>query len=77
MEKEKRIVESIPKSEDWFIPTFEKLKQLCGPQLHQIDFKDHLQLYSVIKTQKNCELLLRMPPNVKPEGLVAAARNLY
>jgi len=50
MEKEKRIVDSLPKSEDWFIPTFEKLKQMCGPQLHQIDFKDHAQLHSVIKT---------------------------
>jgi hypothetical protein len=77
MEKEKKILECLPKSEDWFMQTFAKLKQMCGPQLHQIDFKDYAQLHSVIKSQKDCELLLKLPPNIKPETLVAAARNLY
>jgi hypothetical protein len=75
--KEKKILECLPKSEDWFMQTFAKLKQMCGPQLHQIDFKDYAQLHSVIKSQKDCELLLKLPPNIKPETLVAAARNLY
>lgn len=34
MEKEKRIVDSLQKSEEWFISTFAKLKVMCGPQLH-------------------------------------------
>ncbi len=31
MEKEKKILESLPKSEDWFMQTFAKLKVMCGP----------------------------------------------
>ena len=77
MEKEKKIVESLSKSEEWFVSTFAKLKQMSGPQLHNIDFKDFAQLHSVIKTIKDCEMLLKLPPNVKAESLVAAARNLY
>ena len=50
---------------------------MCGPQLHTIDFKDYVQLQSVIKTMKDCEMLLKLPPGVKSENLVAAARNLY
>lgn len=77
MEKEKKIVDSLAKSEEWFVTTFSKLKQMCGPQLHTIDFKDYVQLQSVIKTMKDCEMLLKLPPGVKSENLVAAARNLY
>jgi hypothetical protein len=50
MEKEKKIVDSLAKSEEWFIQTFAKLKTMCGPQLHHIDFKDYAQLQSVIKS---------------------------
>lgn len=31
MEKEKKIVDSLSKSEEWFVGTFAKLKQMCGP----------------------------------------------
>jgi hypothetical protein len=50
---------------------------MCGPQLHNIDFKDYFQLHSVFKNIKDCEMLLKLPSNVKPENLVAAAKNLY
>lgn len=77
MEKEKKIVDSLAKSEEWFVTTFAKLKLMCGQQLHSIDFKDYVQLHSVIKTIKDCEILLKLPSGVKQENLVAAARNLY
>lgn len=30
MEKEKKIVDSLAKSEEWFVSTFSRLKQMCG-----------------------------------------------
>jgi hypothetical protein len=77
MEKEKRIVDQLPNSEKWFIETFAKLKQICGAKLHQIDFKDYMQLHSVIGSPKDCDSLLKLPQNIRPENLVAAANNLY
>jgi hypothetical protein len=41
MEKERRIVDNLGRSEDWFVETFAQLKRLCGHALHQIDFKDY------------------------------------
>lgn len=50
MDKEKKIVDCLAKSEEWFIQTFAKLKTMCGPQLHNIDFKEYAQLHSVINS---------------------------
>ena len=49
METEKRIVENLSKSEEWFVQTFARLKTMTGPALHQIDFKDYQQLQSRFK----------------------------
>jgi len=34
MEKEKKIVDNLSRSEEWFVATFAKLKQIAGPALH-------------------------------------------
>ena len=49
MDNERKIVDNLGRSESWFVSTFAKLKIVCGPSLHQIDFKDYQQLHSVIK----------------------------
>ena len=77
MEKEKKIVDCLPKSEAWFEQTFQELTTKSSHKLHEIDFKDYTQLHTVLKSQKDCDSLLKLPPNIKPENLVAAARNLY
>ena len=77
MEKEKKIVDSLSKSEAWFENAFTELTSKSSKQLHEIDFKNFAQLQTVLRSQKDCEQLLRLPPNIKPENLVAAARNLY
>lgn len=79
MEKERRIVDNLGRSEEWFVETFAQLKRLCGQALHQIDFKDYQQLHSVIKSARDCDLLLKAK-DWKPqllENLVGAAKNLY
>jgi hypothetical protein len=79
MEKERRIVDNLGRSEEWFVETFALLKKLCGHALHTIDFKDYQQLHSVIKSARDCELLLKAK-DWKPqilENLVGAAKNLY
>jgi hypothetical protein len=79
MEKERRIVDNLGRSEEWFVETFALLKRLCGYALHTIDFKDYQQLHSVIKSARDCEQLLRAK-DWKPqvlENLVGAAKNLY
>ena len=55
METEKRIVENLSKSEEWFVQTFARLKQITGPALHQIDFKDFQQLHGVLTSAKDCD----------------------
>jgi len=59
MTQEAKIVENLGRSEEWFVMTFAKLKNLCGPALHQIDFKDYQQLHLVIKSARDCDTLLR------------------
>lgn len=59
METEKRIVENLSKSEEWFVQTFARLKTMTGPALHQIDFKDYQQLHAVLTSAKDCDLLLK------------------
>ena len=34
MEQEKKIVDNLVKSEEWFNETFQRLRELCGPALH-------------------------------------------
>ena len=41
MDKERKIVENLGRSEEWFVETFAQLKKICGQALHQIDFKDY------------------------------------
>ena len=79
MDNERKIVDNLGRSESWFVSTFAKLKIVCGPSLHQIDFKDYQQLHSVIKNQTDCEQLLKNnSQNPKSmESLVGAAKNLY
>ena len=79
MDSERKIVDNLGRSEQWFVATFARLKQVCGPSLHQIDFKDYKQLHSVIKSQADCEQLLKHnAQNVKSmESLVGAAKNLF
>ena len=79
MDAERRIVDNLGRSETWFVQTFAHLKKVCGASLHQIDFKDYQQLHSVIKTQTDCDALLKHNIyNVKSlDHLVGAARNLF
>ena len=34
MEQERKIVDNLGRSEAWFVQTFARLKQVCGPSLH-------------------------------------------
>ena len=76
MKKEIQILKNIPESEELFKQTFEKLKKVAGKNLHKIDFKDYLQLSTVILDEKDCIALLKSM--TKPqEELVGAAYNLW
>ncbi len=59
MNREQRIIESIPASEEWFLQTFEQLKKIAGKALNQVDFKDFIQLSKVIKDERDCINLLK------------------
>ena len=48
LQKEQQILAYIPISEEWFLATYEKLKKVGGKALHQVDFKDKVQLSSVL-----------------------------
>lgn len=64
MEKERKIVDNLNKSEEWFVEVYKRLKQLVGPaQLHKIDFKDYQQLYGVLPSAHDCEQLLKFTKN--------------
>lgn len=79
MEKEKKIVENLGRSEEWFVETFAQMKKICGQTLHQIDFKDYQQLHYILKSARDCDYLLKSK-DCKPaimENLVGAAKNLY
>lgn len=79
MDKERKIVENLGRSEEWFVETFAQLKKICGQALHQIDFKDYQQLHYILKSARDCDYLLKSK-DWKPaimENLVGAARNLY
>ena len=54
MKKEQRIIENIPASETWFLQTYDKLKKVTGKALHQVDFKDFVQLSTVLTDEKEC-----------------------
>ena len=79
MEQERKIVENLGRSEEWFCQTFKKLREVCGPALHDIDFKDYQQLHTVIKKPINCDTLLKgQQVSIKVlENLVGAAKNLH
>lgn len=77
MEKERKIFGNLSKSEIWFKATFEGLRKLCDKKLHQIDFKDYRQLYSVIKSARDCDFLLSQNVTFETQNLVGAAKNLY
>ena len=79
MDKERKIVENLGRSEEWFVETFAQLKKICGQALHQIDFKDYQQLHKILKSARDCDYLLKSK-DWKPtimENLVGAVRNLY
>ena len=59
MEQERKIVENLGRSEEWFCQTFKKLRDVCGPALHNIDFKDYQQLHTVIRKPSDCDALLK------------------
>lgn len=67
-------MDNIATSEEWFMSTFEELKKLSGRALHQVDFKNFEELFTVIKEEKDCDVLLKHP---KPQNLIGAAKNLW
>ena len=41
MEVELKIVDNLGRSEQWFVNTYNKLRDMCGQRLHHIDFKNY------------------------------------
>ena len=70
------IIDSIPYSEEWFVQTYEKLMKAAGKGLHSVDFKDFIQLSTVLTDEKECFQLLRTLTK-PPDTLVSAASNLW
>ena len=54
MRNEQKIIDNIPYSEEWFLHTYEKLKRVAGKGLHYVDFKDFVQLSTVLTDEKEC-----------------------
>ena len=79
MEQENKIVDNLKNSETWLDSTFRSLKNLCGPTLNQIDFKDFQQLHSIFQSSKDCEMLIKKHVHSKSQtdNLVGAAKNLF
>lgn len=76
MKEEQRIIDNIPYSEEWFMLTYDKLKQVVGKALHQVDFKDFIQLSRVLTEEKDCVLLLKSLQK-SHKSLEGAAINLW
>lgn len=75
MKTEQNILNNTPASEEWFVTTYEKLKKIAGRMLNTVDFKDYIQLSTVIQDDKDVESLLKS--KMPPENLVGAASNLW
>lgn len=76
MEREQRIIDNIPYSEEWFMQTYDRLKKSTGKALHQVDFKDFVQLSAVLTDEKECIYLLKAMIQSQ-DHLIAAAFNLW
>jgi hypothetical protein len=76
MKDEQRVIDNIPYSEEWFLKTYKNLKDAVGKDLHKVDFKDFVQLSTVLKEEKDCVYLLKSlaRPHICLEG---AALNLW
>lgn len=76
MKREQKIIESIPFSEEWFLQSYDRLKTVAGKALHQVDFKDFIQLSTVLTDEKECINLLKSLTK-NSESLIGAAYNLW